>query len=113
MPIVELTDRWILTALVLLILWTGVGAYSIFISRRTMLYGLLIIAGGVFPKVIFYTYAALDLWDGIDRIAIVYARVADFCLVLSLWLSLRAMFKITTIKKRVSINTAVKAYDER
>ena len=86
---------WLLTAHFMLFIWSLTIAACVFVSVKTKSYGIMVLAGGVTPFLIFYTYRLFGLWPP-GPIVVIYSRVAGAALavsiILSLWLMHRSMY---------------------
>lgn len=96
---IEGSMAWLVTTIFLLILWVFIGLTSVYVTYRTTMYGMLIIAGGVLPKVIFYVYVLAGVWTTTNPNALLYARIGDVSLGLSIFLSMQLMYKSVKIQK--------------
>ena len=80
----------VLSANVMIIMWSAVMIASFILAYKTKVYGVLVIAGGAAPFLIFYVYQRFGVWD-VHPYAILYSRVAGISLCVSLMLGLWMM----------------------
>lgn len=64
----------------------------LFVSKKLGLPGLHGLAYGMLPKVLFYAYKIFDIWD-VSSISILYSRLADLSIVVSLIISMVFMYR--------------------
>ena len=85
----------ILNTYVMISLWFGVIGVISFVAYKTKLYGILVVAAGGMPYLIFYVYKLFNVWDtGLK--AILYSRLASVSLcvsvILAVWLMYRSQY---------------------
>ena len=80
----------VLTTYVMVIFWLTVIGVIVYVSRKTRLYGILSVAAGVVPTLIFYIYKIFNVWESTNT-AILYSRLAGLSIGLSLTLALLLM----------------------
>lgn len=88
---VEFLLTYILSNTVLAMFWLAMMFLMNWVAFRTGLYAFVVVAGACIPQALFHLYGALNLWPSTD-VAILYSRIADIVIVLSLTYALRQLY---------------------
>lgn len=83
----------VLTSQVMLIVWLTVASFIFFVALRLRIYGLFILVGGMIPHIIFNCYRSFYVWTEISADAILYSRIADVTLAITLFVTIHMMYK--------------------
>ena len=91
--IIDIFEKVLITP-VMILLWSSVIVTATIVAYKTKLYGVMVIAGGVLPYLIFYSYRQFGIWNTHPyAYAILYSRIAGLSLCVSLSLALWLMYR--------------------
>lgn len=88
---VDFLLTYILSNGVLAMFWMTMMFLMNWVAFRTNLYAFVVVAGACVPQVMFHLYGAFNLWPSTE-LSILYSRIADIVIVLSLAYALRRLY---------------------
>ena len=98
--LVSILLNGILTTWIMLLGWATISIITAILAIKLQVGGLLYLTFGVLPKVIFYLYKLINIWD-LSLWAIAYSRIADIVLVICLLAGLWQMYKSSVAHERI------------